>query len=505
MQTAVQNSRVEEPGSKASAGPPAISLELDWAVPAKVRARMEYAFRVFAAIYGHAVVGPGGTSRAVRFRYAANAEAGGDPESISIPTRYRVHGADEPAYGSAPPSFVNVAGEAIPLFLGTDPISGNPDWLGEIFLWLSGELELGAKKRDTVGRIPFSETPFAKFGISAERPYAGLVMAWLENALLGNGVSALPRAPSPVANCEHIVLPSHDIDYYYSGTGSAFVRLAKNLAIAVRLYKNGSYFADNLRALLGVFSGKRPGDYLVPLLDAAQASGFESTFFVVSRRSHPRDPNYSLETIASPIAKAIARGFSPGLHGSYRSVMEDRSLAGEASILSERFAKRIRTNRQHWLRFATHRSLFRELEAAGMFADSSLGFPESAGFRNGASFAFPPYDFERECAHRFLEIPLVLMDGGVEAEARQSGRDPGKIADAVLDASRKTGWGGISILWHNPIEPLSVPREINEIFWRLAAQRKDSKEEWLTFDRFLAAVLPRYQQAGLMEGIRVNA
>jgi len=504
MQTAVQNTHVEEQGPKNIASPRAISLELDWAVPAKVRARMEYAFRVFAAIYGHAVVGPGGTGQAVRFRYSANPEAAGDPESISIPARYSVRTADDRTYGVTP-AFASIAGESIPLFLGTDPVSGNPDWLGEIFLWLSGEFELGAKKRDSVGRIPFSETPFARFGISAERPYAGLLMAWLENTLRGNGGSALPKAPSPVANCEHIVLPSHDIDYYYSGPGSAFVRLAKNLAIAVRLYRNGSYFADNLRALLGIFSGKRPGDYLLPLLDFAQASGFESTFFVVGRRSHPRDPNYSLETIASPIAKAIARGFSPGLHGSYRSVMEDRSLAGEASILSERFAKRIRTNRQHWLRFATHRSLFRELEAAGLFADSSLGFPESAGFRNGASFAFPPYDFERECPHRFLEIPLVLMDGGVEAEARQSGRDPGNIVEAVLGASRKTGWGGISILWHNPIEPLSVPREINEIFWRLAAERKDSNEEWLTFDRFLSAVLPRYQQAGLMEGIRVNA
>src|SRR5262249_22911052 len=247
MRTAVQNSRVEEPGLKAIASPAAISLEFDWAVPARVRLRMEYAFRVFAAIYGHAVAGPGSTSHAVRFRYAANAEAGGDPESIWIPARYSVRAGDYGTHGTVP-VFASIAGESIPLFLGTDAISGNPDWLGEIFLWLSGELELGAKKRDSVGRIPFSETPFATFGIPAERPYAGLVMAWLENALLGNGVSALPKAPSPVANCEHIVLPSHDIDYYYSGTGSAFVRLAKNLAIAVRLYKNGSYFADNLRA-----------------------------------------------------------------------------------------------------------------------------------------------------------------------------------------------------------------------------------------------------------------
>jgi hypothetical protein len=140
-----------------------------------------------------------------------------------------------------------------------------------------------------------------------------------------------------------------------------------------------------------------------------------------------------------------------------------------------------------------------------MLADSSLGFPDSVGFRNGASFAFPPYDFERECPHRFFEIPLAIMDGGLEMEARKSGQLPQQIADEVLRASRNVGWGGFSVLWHNPIEPLSVPREINDVFWRCADNRNASREAWLTFDQFLAVVLPRYQQAGLLEGVSVNA
>src|SRR5262245_18019752 len=121
MQTAVQNTHAEEPGSRAIASPPAISLEFDWAVPAKVRARMESAFRVLAAIYGHAVAGPGSTSHAVRFRYAANAEAGSYPEAISIPARYSVRTADDRIREMAP-VFASIAGESIPLFLGPDPI-----------------------------------------------------------------------------------------------------------------------------------------------------------------------------------------------------------------------------------------------------------------------------------------------------------------------------------------------------------------------------------------------
>src|SRR5262249_52600111 len=172
--------------------------------------------------------------------------------------------------------------------------------------------------------------------------------------------------------------------------------------------------------------------------------------------------------------------------------------SAEANLLSQKVGAAPRANRQHWLRFESQRTLFREVENAGMLADSSLGFPETTGFRNGASFAFPPYDFERERPHEFLEIPLALMDGGLEAESRMTGAQPQRIADEVLANSRTLGWGGISLLWHNPIEPLSVPQSINDVFWQCADKRHAIRESWLTFDQFLALALPRYRQAGLL-------
>ncbi len=484
--------------------PQAISLDFDGSVPAPIRCRMTYAFRVFAAIYGHAVVDARNCASECRFIYGGRRDPSALLDAIYIPALYRTRVLPNRAVNAAP-VIQPFAGESFPLFFGTDPVTCNPDWLGEIFLWLSGELELGTTHRDSVGRIPFSETPFSRHKLSPRRPYAARLMAWLENSLRRNAFPSLPKAPSPILGCQHIVLPSHDIDFHYNGRRSALLRLSKNLAIAAHLYKSSSFFFENLAQIRGLLSGARPGDYLLPLLDAAQSSGYQSTFFPVARRAHRRDPNYSLETIALPISKAQSRGFSLGLHGSYQSVMEDRSLASEVAILGERFGKWPRANRQHWLRFESQRTLFREVESAGMIADSSSGFPETVGFRNAASFAFPPYDFERESPHRFLEIPLVLMDGGLESEARNSAESPQQIAQEVLEESRNSGWGGVSILWHNPLEPLSVPREVNEVFWRCAAKRAYSQESWLTFDQFLAAVLSRYQQAGLLEGISVNA
>jgi len=240
-------------------------------------------------------------------------------------------------------------------------------------------------------------------------------------------------------------------------------------------------------------------------VEAAGAEGdFKSTLFVVPRQGHRRDANYCLEQIAGQLQNAAEKGFAVGVHGSYRSVSEDRSLAEEARALSEATGTRATTSRQHWLRFGEHQVLFDEIERAGLVADSTLGFSGTVGFRNGACFAFPPYDFVHERPHRFLEIPLVLMDVGLEAVSRASRIAPQKLAEEVLRESRKYGWGGISVLWHDPIEPLSVPEEINAVFWNCAKQKKELREKWVSLDDFLTCCIKRYQKAGLLTSLSVG-
>jgi len=152
----------------------------------------------------------------------------------------------------------------------------------------------------------------------------------------------------------------------------------------------------------------------------------------------------------------------------------------------------------------TFSNLFTEISRAGLLCDSTLGFSEQIGFRNGASFAFPPYDFENARPHQFLEIPLVLMDKGLHAASRSLRKNPQELADKVLAESRKYGWGGVAVLWHDPIEPLAVPSEINEVFWNSAKRQKDFQEKWMSVSEFLPSCLQRYQQAGLLEGVRID-
>jgi hypothetical protein len=479
-----------------------IRLLFHESVPAITRSRMDYSFRVFAAIYGHRVIDRDESHEARTFRYGGSSPMSPDSPVVHIPALYSPHKATD---GPSSPSNVRYADEEFYLFHGLDPLTRQPDWLGEIFDWLSCSYEKGITARDSVGRIPDSQMIFQRLGLPAWKPQAALHMAWLEyfswNGTNGQGLS---KAPSPLNGTDHFVVCSHDIDFYFTNRRSTFTRLVKNLGISCVLYRSPAYFYSNFEMVLKLLSGKRVGDYLPPLLERMRQEGCRSTLFVVPVGGHRRDPNYFLQELASPIEEATKRGFSVEIHGSYSSLIERRTLKPEARALQQITGSKPLGSRQHWLRFDDQEKLFNAIEEADLLFDSSLGFSGTVGFRNGACFAFPPYDFKRERAHNFLEIPLAIMDGSLIEISRATGKSPLSIAETVLKESRKLGWGGISILWHNPLEALSVPDDVNQVFWKLAEERRRFGEEWISTDQFLSVCLPRFQNAGLLANVNIQ-
>jgi hypothetical protein len=265
---------------------------------------MNYAFRVFGAIYNYRVVDQVPSEEARKFIYSA-APAGSDGKSgaVRIPARYSPRPENERLSN---PCRVRYAGEDFYLFHGRDPLTLQPDWLGEIFEWLSSSHEKSISRRDSIGRIPDSEMIFDRAGLPAWKPQAALQMAWLEH-ISRNGTSseALPRAPSPLASGEHLMICSHDVDFHFTNRTTALQRLIKNLGISWLVYASPTYFFSNCGMLLKLLAGKRVGDYLLPLCELLEEHGCRSTFFVVSTRSHRRDPNYEIGDLALPIKEAF--------------------------------------------------------------------------------------------------------------------------------------------------------------------------------------------------------
>lgn len=462
-----------------------LSIRFDSAVPEIVRKRITYALQVFAAVHGYAL----GESPTNQIFYGERATDAREAE-LFIPALYRARPATESV---AAPVSMDRGALTFHLFFGSK--EQRPDFLGEIFEWISGADERSISERDAVGRIPFARTVFGRYGLSPMQAHASRLMAWLAAELRGDSTLRRPESPSDVT--AHSVVCSHDLDFYYTSRFASLKRVGKNIVLGL-LARSAAFSVASARQLVSLAIGRKVGDFL-PLLDAARlANRFGSTAFVIADSPHDRDANYALREVAIRLRAAQKSGLELGLHGSYTSVIERRDLRSEADALRREVDAFPSGNRQHWLRFDEHEKLYAAIEQARFLFDSTLAFREASGFRNGICSPFPPYDFERERPCDFLEIPLVLMDTTLADQSAEAAR---REAHAVLDESRRWGWGGISILWHNPFEPLGVSDGINQIFWELLETREERAEEWVSGGQLVTQNVGRYHDAGLLRSL----
>jgi hypothetical protein len=140
------------------------------------------------------------------------------------------------------------------------------------------------------------------------------------------------------------------------------------------------------------------------------------------------------------------------------------------------------------------------LESAGAAYDCSLGWSNVMGYRAGACFAFPLYNFAEERASRFLEIPLVMMEQCLCVE-----HEPYAAANALLDSSRKYGWGGVSVLWHpSAFDGGQLPVSVGRVYWDLLEARHELHDSWVSADTFMNKVQSRYINVGLLPEERIK-
>jgi hypothetical protein len=232
------------------------------------------------------------------------------------------------------------------------------------------------------------------------------------------------------------------------------------------------------------------------LIEGENRRAVSASYFFIPVRKHRRDANYDVadpKVLAS--MREVAKSAEIGVHASYTSLDHEQQLEREFDGLRQ-LGFRPSGGRQHWLRFTLDR-LIPEIERAGAEYDCSLGWNDRVGFRAGACFTFPPYDFENERPAQFLEIPLVMMDqalleGGAQAETLL------RSATTLLSASRANGWGGISVLWHPAaFGGVQLAEEVGQVFWKLLDLREDASDVWISGENFLTLVQDRYRRVGL--------
>jgi hypothetical protein len=464
-----------------------------------LRARLTYAFRLFCAIYGHVpIVDPAlAAGRHVALRYL-----GPGCESTIADARtvwlWRGYQGRDPREPAPPP--VKYARYGVCTVLHYAPAHAKtPDWLGEIFEWVSCADEYSVTERDRFGAPRFAATYFGRHDLDERIPYAALAMRALQQEICRVAPRA-PEQPRPPEFAEaHLVVPMHDVSYFPLGRLHTARRLVRHAVRSSLRNVNPGLGARQLAsAVRTAFAASHdPLDRISAVAEEEQRRGFRASWCFQARTTHRSDAGYSLDHpgILDTMRWLSSRGMEIALSGSFTSAEDDGLEAEAAAIRAAGFPPAGgRVHRQS----GSLAPLFSAIEKAGLAWDGSLGWSDRLGFRAGACFAFPPYNFAEERPFRFLEVPLVAAD---EACAFPSGCEGQRFHEAaqMLGLSRRMGWGGVSLLWRPAAFGSGwLAPQVGETFWRLAGERERWHDVWMRGSRFLEFAQSRYVEAGLL-------
>jgi len=460
-----------------------VRLVLGGGTPEAVARRIDYAFRLYCTLAGVAPADDG-VQATVDLRYGGSHAA----DAPGLPATYRLRPATQAA---AAPSWVgDPAGDGtvppIPCFHPVGP-NGAPDLLGELFEWVSADHERSIRARDDVGRIPFADTLHGRYGIDPTVPWANRIVVALHRRIGRSGGAVWP-ALRPLFE-RATFAATHDLDFLPGRWPQTAVRWGKNLtrAVSARDVRLASQIGrSGLRAL----RGDHPLSQLQRMVEREAASGIRSSVNVICDHAHRRDANYRLEEPRTHHALEwlCGAGVELGVHGSYTSLATPGRLAQEFDHL-RRLGYRPIGGRQHWLRY-DGAVLFEELERAGAAYDSTAGYSDRPGFRQGLAAPFAPWDFTRERPFPLLELPLAVMDVSLADRS-----EPETEAAAVVAAAAQEGSGGVALLWHDTVFGGSqVDEAVARVYWTL----KQPDHDWLRPVDVVAHVWSRFEGCGLL-------
>jgi hypothetical protein len=322
-----------------------------------------------------------------------------------------------------------------------------------------GAFEQRSTARDRHGRVPASENPLVAAGQS-RRPVVSLLAMELRRAVLAVAARKPIRSVAPWPEGHRwAALVTHDLDVVEWWGLFPLLRIAQ-----LGLKGNWDLLGRVARAARRS-AGRDPvsrGIHAALQLEAHHA--IRATWFVICARPSLRsmlagDSTYRPEGPSARriLTALIQAGHEIGLHGSFATATDVRSMASQHRMLSRLAGAPVPGVRQHFLRMRPGRTQ-RLMVEAGFEYDASWGFADRNGFRLGVADVVPAWDAERETTMPLDLVPLVWMDRALSkyAGVEEPGRWIEDARELALECKAVEGaWVG---LWHpNTMEALGFP------------------------------------------------
>lgn len=233
---------------------------------------------------------------------------------------------------------------------------------------------------------------------------------------------------------------THDVDEIYP------TWLHNLLAAAYGLRRHD--FQEMRKYLSWRCRGKNSSPFLNfhDIMELEAKYGAKSTFYILTSGSDHIRFRYNVEDIGGMIRDIADSGWEIGLHGGYYTFNSLQKIQDEKNKLEEMLGKQIFGYRNHYLRFLVPET-WELLAQAGFKYDTTFGFNDEVGFRNGLCHPFRPFNPARGQDVDILELPLNIMDCAL-MELAASEKDAWEITIELIDTAAEHH-GVLTLLWHN--------------------------------------------------------
>jgi hypothetical protein len=234
---------------------------------------------------------------------------------------------------------------------------------------------------------------------------------------------------------------SHDVDLLFLKDKK---RILREVISDVSDKKIGKIVASVQR---GISKKIHPYYDLSKIIDIEQKFNANSSFFFLSLLKEDKDYNYELNQIGDVFDKLIKSKKEIGLHGGHDAFDNIHQLKKEKDNLESFLGAKIKGYRGHYLKFKTP-DTWLNLNELGFEYDTTFGFAESIGFRNGTCYPFQPYDLSNDRFLDLIEIPLMIMDTSIYNYMKINPVHIYNLLTEFID--RVAAYNGVvTLLWHN--------------------------------------------------------
>ena len=243
---------------------------------------------------------------------------------------------------------------------------------------------------------------------------------------------------------KYTTLATHDVDRPFLWDST----LGKIKSIGASLLIRRNKEEIKLRAQ-NIATGTDPFDTFDLLMDMSESIGEKAHFFFMAGGETEFDNFYQLgeQAVIDLIKRIKERNHCIGIHPSYNTYNNTEMLSSEIDALKMATGMEVTASRQHYLRFDTS-STWNNLEDADVRWDSTMGYPDEAGFRSGVCYTYPLYDIYNRKQLNLLEKPLIVMDATLlRYEKLQIEQALSRVENLQKEVHRYQG--EFVFLWHN--------------------------------------------------------